>query len=108
MEEEGHLTGRAALGAAPKENHGRPSTLSSRQDGAEIGIGGNHHAMVGRGAIEYHVVGSRSEPERPNVNRVETGLYEPGGHLGGEGVVDQELQPASASGRVRSLTASAA
>ena len=98
----------APLRPATEENEGRLPCEPQRQDRREVGISRNDNPLLLASAFHDHFVGCRLKVEGTNMNGVVPRLTKSLGDKRRECVVDQEPQPAAASGSSRSRTASAA
>lgn len=98
----------ATLGAASEEHEGRLSFLLEREDGSEVGVGGNHDALLGACAFDDRVVCGGVEVVVADVDGVVAFVGKSFSDARRERVVDQKSQCDAASGSSRSRTASAA
>lgn len=57
-EEQGGLTQRPPVGFAPEKDDRRLSVLPQREQGSEIGVGGDHDPIFASGARENFFIGS--------------------------------------------------
>lgn len=87
-------------------NDGRAAPESG-EEGAEVGVLGHEHPILGDRELEHLVVVGRRHAPLADVHGVVAGVAEQHRDAGGEVLVDEQLHPAT-SGSSRSWTASAA
>lgn len=101
------LRRRSSRRGSAKQDQRWPRCSLVCEDRSEVGVGGDDDSAFLSSARENDVIRLAVDPVRPDVDRVVTKGNEPRSHDRRQGVVDQESHEA-VSGRVRSLTASAA
>ena len=107
-EEERDLLLGSSLGSASEEDDGGESLPAMRKQRPEVGVGRDEHTVFFFCALEDLLVAGGLHAVVANVDRVVAGVLKPLGDGRRQGLVDQEPQPAAASGSSRSRTASAA
>ncbi len=107
-QEERDLLPWVAFGSAAEEQERGLPFLTECEKRSEIGVGRDDDAPFRAGTLDDLVVSRRLQAVVADMDCVVAGRSELVRHHHGERVVDEELQPAAASGSSRSRTASAA
>ena len=99
---------RPSLRSVAKEDDRRRPLLTSREKGAEVGIGRHDHPLLLLRTNKDLLVGGSLHPVVPDMRSIVAGALQPLGERGRKRVVNQEPHPEATSGNSRSRTASAA